>query len=160
MAQFPPVHLFQKELARLYATTGAKSCDELARQVVCNRMKISQERFESLRVAMSMSELHLEAPLFAGSDFTLADLTPGDFTTQEDKCVERDRKREVAIAMKSLSDREALVMRLVMREETMDQIGKKLGVTKQRVKQINDSAFRKMRASILSHRSGFHGAAQ
>jgi RNA polymerase primary sigma factor len=72
--------------------------------------------------------------------------------TPEDAAMAGDRPREVERALSSLSDREKRVLRLryglgTEREYTLEEIGRHLSVTRERVRQIESRALQKLRAA-------------
>jgi len=72
--------------------------------------------------------------------------------TPEDSALEGDLSNEVERALAPLSDREKEVLRLryglgADREYTLEEIGKRLSVTRERVRQIESRALQKLRAS-------------
>lgn len=71
--------------------------------------------------------------------------------TPEDSAIDTDRVNEVDRALGTLSDREKDVLRLryglgTDREYTLEEIGKRLSVTRERVRQIESRALQKLRA--------------
>jgi RNA polymerase primary sigma factor len=72
--------------------------------------------------------------------------------TPEDAAMASDRPREVEQALATLSDREKRVLRLryglgTEREYTLEEIGRHLQVTRERVRQIESRALQKLRAA-------------
>ena len=72
--------------------------------------------------------------------------------TPEDTAIEGDLSNEVERALAPLSDREKEVLRLryglgTDREYTLEEIGKRLSVTRERVRQIESRALQKLRAT-------------
>jgi len=72
--------------------------------------------------------------------------------TPEDSALEGDLSNEVERALAQLSDREKEVLRLryglgADREYTLEEIGKRLSVTRERVRQIESRALQKLRAT-------------
>ncbi|MGH9347870.1 MAG: sigma-70 family RNA polymerase sigma factor, partial [Vicinamibacterales bacterium] len=72
--------------------------------------------------------------------------------TPEERVIERDLANEVERAMAPLGDREKEVLRLryglgIEREYTLEEIGRRLSVTRERVRQIEARALQKLRAA-------------
>ena len=77
-------------------------------------------------------------------------LRDADVPTPEERAIEGEMANEVERAMAPLSDREREVLRLryglgIDREMTLDEIGRRLSVTRERVRQIEAKALAKMR---------------
>jgi RNA polymerase primary sigma factor len=94
----------------------------------------------------------LESPVGSGEDTVLGDLLPhSGAQSPEDAALSRDLATEVERAMEPLTDREREVMRLryglgTPREHTLEEIGRRLSLTRERIRQIEARAVRKMRA--------------
>ena len=78
----------------------------------------------------------------------------------EDTAIESDLANEVERALAPLSDREKEVLRLRYglgsdREYTLEEIGRRLSVTRERVRQIESRALQKLRAARLRESEGF-----
>jgi RNA polymerase primary sigma factor len=72
--------------------------------------------------------------------------------TPEEAVLETDAAKEVERALEPLSDREKEVLRLryglgTDREHTLEEIGKHLSVTRERVRQIESRALEKLRSA-------------
>jgi RNA polymerase primary sigma factor len=95
----------------------------------------------------------LEAPIGTGEETTLGELVP-DVTTRspEEDAIRSQLAEEVERAMGPLTERERVVMRLryglgLNREMTLEEIGRRLSLTRERVRQIEAKAVAKMRAA-------------
>jgi RNA polymerase primary sigma factor len=95
----------------------------------------------------------LETPIAAGEETLLGhvvrDVTSG---SPEEEAIRGQLAREVEHAMGPLNEREREVLRLryglgVEREHTLEEIGRRLSVTRERVRQIEAKAIAKMRAA-------------
>ena len=95
----------------------------------------------------------LEAPIGAGEETLVGhlvrDVTSG---SPEEDAIRSDLAREVEHAMGPLNEREREVLRLryglgLDREHTLEEIGRRLSVTRERVRQIEARALAKMRAA-------------
>src|SRR6267142_1157038 len=76
--------------------------------------------------------------------------------TPEESALEADLDNEVARALAPLSDREREVLRLryglgTDREYTLEEIGRRMSVTRERVRQIEARALQKLRAAKGAH---------
>jgi RNA polymerase primary sigma factor len=121
--------------------------EELARRLEMPLGKV-QLLLEAARPATS-----LEAPVGEDEGTHLGDMVP-DQTVQspEEAAIRNQMAREVERAMAPLSDREKEVMRLryglgTDREYTLEEVGRRLFITRERVRQIESKALAKMRAA-------------
>jgi RNA polymerase primary sigma factor len=95
----------------------------------------------------------LDAPVGENEDTELGDLLahPGG-TSPEESVMAGEAARQVQTAMANLTDREREVLRLrygvgTDREHTLEEIGRHLSLTRERVRQIEAKALAKMRAA-------------
>ena len=121
--------------------------DELARRLQWPLDKV-QLLLEAARQPQS-----LDAPVGENGDTELADLlTHTGGVTPEEAVMAGEVSRQVAQAMSALTDRERQVMQLrygvgTEREHTLEEIGRHLSLTRERVRQIEAKALAKMRAA-------------
>ena len=139
------IHKIRLVTAQLEGMLGREPTEsELAEEI-----GISQERLEQL-VNMSVRPLSLDAPYARDQDATISDVT-------EDENAECPVSRVVSIEMHSklesmldvLTARERTVIELRYglngkKEKTLEQVGAKLGVTRERIRQIQNYATQKM----------------
>jgi RNA polymerase primary sigma factor len=102
-----------------------------------------------LAVQSAVPIASLEAPVT--EDHVLGSLLPDTSTpSPEHALLERDVARLAARALQSLSDRHRLVLELRFgigheRTHTLDEIGRRLGVTRERVRQLETEALKSLR---------------
>jgi RNA polymerase sigma-32 factor len=87
---------------------------------------------------------------------SLTEVLPDDSPSQEEKMGEAEyeevRKKHLYDALLQLSDRERLIIRrrrLIEDTETLSEIGKDLGITRERVRQLEARALRKLRDFLV-----------
>jgi RNA polymerase primary sigma factor len=127
-------------------------------QEIADRLDLSPERVQEIQ-ASSRQPLSLETPLGnEDSAGTLGDLI-ADRTvrTPHDLAAHSMLKRHMDDAMQVLSPRERQVLRLRYglsggREHTLGEIADQLGVTSERVRQIESAALSKLRQPKLKHK--------
>ena len=129
----------QQELGR------EPTIDELSKAV-----KLSPERINEIR-QMCMEPVSLESPVGEEDDSHLGDFIEDDSGTQPAEAVSRAMLRQQLMEiLDTLSDREAKVLRLRYglddgRPRTLEEVGKEFNVTRERVRQIEAKALRKIR---------------
>jgi RNA polymerase primary sigma factor len=127
-------------------------------QEIADRLDLSPERIQEIQ-ASSRQPISLETPLGSeDSSGTLGDLI-ADRTvrTPHDLAAHSMLQRHMDDAMQVLSPRERQVLRLRYgldggREHTLSEIADTLGVTSERIRQIESGALSKMRQPKLKHK--------
>jgi RNA polymerase primary sigma factor len=105
---------------------------------------------------ISGRHLSVDQPFVQGEDNKLLDVMADDNQLPPDYTLMKESLRtEVERALKSLTDREAEVIRLyfgIEREHplTLEEIGEKFNLTRERVRQIKEKAIRRLRHATRS----------
>jgi RNA polymerase primary sigma factor len=126
------------------------SAEEIAEQLDMS----SNEVTDTLKI--SSRHLSLDAPFQEGEDNRLLDVLEDEVQAPPDEeLFDEALQKEVVKALSTLTDREAEVIRLyfgIGREKpmTLEQIGTKFGLTRERVRQIKEKAIRRLRHSSRS----------
>ena len=104
--------------------------------------------------AMSINGHHIsvDAPFVEGEDNSLLDVMTNAESPMADKeLVDESLKSEIQTALNSLNERERNVVEasygINQPELTLEEIGSKFGLTRERVRQIKEKAIRKLRNS-------------
>ena len=149
-----PVHVIES-LNRLNRDRRALA-HELGRdptpRELADRMQVPPGKVQLLLEAVRQPS-SLETPVGEGEETPLADLLPNTSSASpEDLVAARELATEVERAMAPLSAREREILRLryglgTDREHTLEEIGRRLSLTRERVRQIEAKAVAKMRAS-------------
>lgn len=111
---------------------------------------ISQEIVSAL-LSLNSADIRLDAPLGADGDRSLIErFSVEEMPNAEDAVLNTFRSQELARALSTLPARDAKILRLYFgleggREHTLDEIGKMLGVTRERVRQLRDRALKRLR---------------
>ncbi len=131
---------FEQELGR--QPTPAELAEELGTTVA---------KVENL-IQRSRQPLSLEKRLGQETESTLGDLIPDDSTSPADMVTDRLLTEQVSDVMSALTPREAEVLTLRFglkggQGHTLDEIGEKLGFTRERIRQLEMQALRKLRES-------------
>jgi RNA polymerase primary sigma factor len=113
-------------------------------------MGITAERVQAIQ-KIAQEPISLEAPVGEEEDSSLGDfisdptaLNPYEYTVQEMV------KRTLDEVLETLTDREEKVLRLRYglldgKTHTLEEVGKEFGVTRERIRQIESKALRKLR---------------
>ena len=102
-------------------------------------------------LAAAHASASLDQPVGEGDDAVLGDFVAGDEPLPEEEVETTLRRRALEAALASLSerDREVLVLRYGLRgaePKTLEQIGRHLGITRERVRQIELETLRRLAA--------------
>jgi RNA polymerase primary sigma factor len=109
---------------------------------------------------ISGSQVSMDAPLKSGDENknTLMDVIPNENQSSPDKDLMKESlKNEVAKALSTLGEREAEILKLSFgiggdQKATLEEIGEKFNLTRERIRQIKEKALRKLRTSKKSNR--------
>jgi RNA polymerase primary sigma factor len=149
-----PVHVIEslnrleKDRKALRTETGREPTAE----EIADRMKMPVSKVRLLLDAQK-TPYSLEMKIGEDEGTELGEvLRDRSVRSPEDKALESDLSNEVERALAPLADREKDVLRLryglgADREYTLEEIGKRLGVTRERVRQIESRALQKLRAA-------------
>lgn len=147
-----PVHMV--ETINKLVRTQRQLIQELKREPhpeeVAERMGIGVEKVQIIQ-KVAQEPISLESPVGEEEDSSLGDfipdpdtLTPMEFTSKE------MLKRELDQVLETLTDREEKVLRMRFglldgRSRTLEEVGREFGVTRERIRQIEAKALRKLR---------------
>lgn len=126
------------------------------RAFIARKLKVSEADVEAMAARMSGPDRSLNTPVGEDGAADWQDLLADDHITPDDEVMERRdgaaRERWVSEALKRLNAREQLIIRERRLEEesvTLEHLGARLGVSKERVRQIEASAMEKLRRALL-----------
>lgn len=118
---------------------------------IAEKMEVTPEKVQQIQ-RISRDPISLEAPVGEEEDSTLGDfisdpnaLTPHEFMVQE------MMERTLDNVLETLTDREEKVLRLRYglidgKSHTLEEVGREFGVTRERIRQIEAKAIRKLRS--------------
>ncbi len=143
--QVGSVNKIARELNRFEQEHERKpSVDEIAERVDLPEDKIAD--------AMKANSRHvsMDAPIADGEDSSMIDFLAGDSSNTDRELVTESLKAEVSRILKLLTDKEQKVVRAFFGidgspEMTLDEIGEKYNLTRERVRQIKEKALRRLR---------------
>ncbi len=140
--------------ARIEDASGARLGDE-GRKSIAEQLGVNLAEVESMEIRLGAHDQSLNAPLTETSEDDWQDFLPDDRPNPEDVAIGmRDgetRSRWLAEALHELSPREQTIIRqrrLTDEGATLEELGRELGVSKERVRQLESRALNKLRDSI------------
>ncbi len=147
-----PVHMGEA-VSRLHRTVQTLS-QNLGRrptsEEIAEASSLSPERVEEM-LRMSQQTLSLDVPIGADEDATLGDVIVNvEGENPETEVASSLLREEVAEALATLTPREQLVLDMRFglsksRQHTLAEVGGELGISRERVRQIERTALRKLR---------------
>ena len=125
------------------------SNEELAEMIDIPKDKIS----DTLRVGSR--HVSVDAPFVEGEDNSLLDVLPNDDSPSADKTlVNESLNTEIERALSTLTDREREIIKsffgIGCQEMTLEEIGERFGLTRERVRQIKEKATRRLKSPSRS----------
>lgn len=99
---------------------------------------------------MSGRHISVDAPFVEGEDNSLLDVLPNEDSPMADQSLNQESlSKEVGRALEQLSPRERDILRMFFgigcQELTLEEIGAKFNLTRERVRQIKEKAIRKLK---------------
>ena len=125
------------------------SSEELSEMIDVSKEKIS----DTLRV--SGRHVSVDAPFVEGEDNSLLDVLPNDDSPMADRgLVNESLNTEIERALSTLSSREREIIKsffgIGCQEMTLEEIGERFGLTRERVRQIKEKAIRRLKSPSRS----------
>ncbi len=131
------------------ANERAPSNEELSEMIDVPKDKIS----DTLRVGSR--HVSVDAPFVEGEDNSLLDVLPNDDSPSADRgLVNESLNTEIERALSTLTDREREIIKsffgIGCQEMTLEEIGERFGLTRERVRQIKEKAIRRLKSPSRS----------
>ena len=116
---------------------------------IASSTDLPQEKIEEA-IKANTKQVSMDAPFKDGEESSLADvLYSEDSPSTDAELLKQSLREEMAMALSVLNERERNVITAFygrgQAEMTMDEIGKKFGLTRERVRQIRERALRRLR---------------
>ncbi len=163
-----PVHMVEtiNKMVRTQRTLTQKLKREPTQEEVAEEMGISVDRVQAIQKT-AQEPISLESPVGEEEDSSLGDFIPdGDILTPYEYTSKEMLKRELDAALGTLTDREEKVLRMRFglldgKSRTLEEVGKEFNVTRERIRQIEAKAIRKLRTPTRSKKlkdfhNGYH----
>jgi len=122
---------------------------------IAKKLKLSPDKIEQINFWMSTTTSSLEAPIGEDSDNQVSDLVEDQNAIPPDAEIEHllDRERiDNLLEAMSKREREILDMRFGLNKtkpQTLAEVAGKLGVSRERIRQIEEAALRKLRKFVV-----------
>ncbi len=146
-----PVHMV--ETINRFIRVSRMLMQELGREPapeeVAAEMGIEPEKVREI-IKVSQQPTSLEAPVGEEKDSTLGDFIPDEEIRPEDQASVELLKLHLSEVLDTINDREKKVLKLRFglddgRQRTLEEVGREFGVTRERIRQIEAKALRKLR---------------
>ena len=148
--QVGSLHKINKALSKFEQENERQpSNEELSEMIDVPKDKIS----DTLRVGSR--HVSVDAPFVEGEDNSLLDVLPNDDSPSADKgLVNESLNTEIERALSTLTDREREIIKsffgIGCQEMTLEEIGERFGLTRERVRQIKEKAIRRLKSPSRS----------
>ena len=146
-----PVHMAEKirRYKNVYSELVSKLNREPTDEEILEKLKIPKEKLFLIRKAMEREPISLDTPI--GDEINLEDYIPDDEIKTPDLKIEKSLlKSDMEEILKILTQREQEIITQRFgignrKVQTLEEIGKKMGFSKERIRQIEEKAVRKLR---------------
>ncbi|MBQ9908041.1 MAG: RNA polymerase sigma factor RpoD [Oscillospiraceae bacterium] len=147
-----PVHMVESitKVKKVSSQILHETGQEASPEEIASKLEMPVEKvLEIMRIAQD--PVSLETPVGEEEDSHLGDFIPDDQAPSPDEAASNAMlKEQLNEVLSTLTDREAKVMRMRYglengRQQTLEDVGKALGVTRERIRQIEAKALRKLK---------------
>jgi RNA polymerase primary sigma factor len=147
-----PMHLVEvvgkinRASRKCFSETGAMPTPD----VLAAKMGMSEKKIKSI-LNVVKQPVSLDMPVGESGDALLGDTLADEITASPlDAAVQAGLKRDLEAVLATLSAREAKILRMrfgidTATEYTLDEIGQQFGITRERIRQLETQAIRKLR---------------
>ena len=132
-----------------FARNPAADGQEAHPSVLAERMELSEEKVRGI-LKIAKQPVSMETPVGDDGDATLGDMIEDSAASSPaDAAMQADLRAAIDDALDSLSPREAKVLRMryginTKSDHTLEEVGKQFDVTRERIRQIESKAMRKL----------------
>jgi RNA polymerase primary sigma factor len=146
-----PVHMIEtiNKLNRISREILQQTGQEAHPSVLAERMELSEEKVRGI-LKIAKQPVSMETPVGDDGDATLGDMIEDSAASSPaDAAMQADLRAAIDDALDSLSPREAKVLRMryginTKSDHTLEEVGKQFDVTRERIRQIESKAMRKL----------------
>lgn len=146
-----PVHVAddRRRIGKVRAAFMTKHRREPTAEEISGISGLPMERVENI-LTLPAQPASLDTPIGEDGDATLGDLVPGTSPIPEAAVVMRSLGGHIESLVEALSPREQQVLKMRfgiggVREHTLEEVGRALGLTRERIRQIEKAALEKLR---------------
>ena len=147
-----PVHMVEtiNKITKITRELTVKLSRRPTDEEVAEKMNMSVAKYREIK-KIAQEPISLETPIGKEEDSRLENFIPDESADTPQKSVSQDfLKNDLAEVMSTLSPRERDVLRLRFgmddgRQRTLEEVGQLFGVTRERIRQIEAKALRKLR---------------
>jgi len=148
-----PVHMSDK--IRLFKKTKVDLALELGREPTVEelgkKMKMPKDKVSNIKKALAREPISLDMPI--GEDLFLEDYVPDEaHTAPHSRAISNLLHEDINEALEVLTEREQMIIKERFglnggSGKTLEELGRMFGFSKERIRQIEDSAIKKLRVS-------------
>jgi RNA polymerase sigma-32 factor len=145
-----------RRLRAMINDTGEATLTPENRLSIATKLGVDESEVDAMAARLSASDRSLNAPMAEAGEAEWQDMLADDRVTPDDEVMEaRDgakRTEWIQEALKALSERELTIIRERRLQEesvTLESLGKRLGISKERVRQIEHHALKKLRCALI-----------
>lgn len=160
-----PAHIVEK-INKIYKIENSIYSNNNDTDKICSKLNMSNKEYNSLKYYINYFRTYVSLNKYVGDDpegddelidfISISNFPIENFnvditnTIVEQEILDEDLKYQLSLLLKSLTPREELIMKLrfgidCKKNHTLEEIGRKLGLTRERIRQIESRALRKLR---------------
>ena len=156
--------VYVNELLTKWKKTKERLTQKLNRpptdEEIAKKLRVARDKIEEINLWLSTKTSSLEAPIGEEEENQILDLVQNDSVASPDAAVEAlfDKER-VENLMEKMSDRERRVLDMRFgldngKTHTLAEVADKLGVSRERIRQIEEEAIKKLRRYVKEQEKG------
>ncbi len=152
------VPVYMSDLITKWKKTKEQITQKLHRiptdQEIAKKLRLKKDKIEQINFWMSSSTASLEAPIGEENESQIADLIQDENSASPDQGISDQLDRErVSNLLDMMSERERRILDMRFgldntKPHTLAEVAKKLGVSRERIRQIEESALNKLRKFV------------